>query len=1049
MNSRYIGSDDAIQRQQEAITNASQSTLAATDRIGKSVQAGIGAVVQGQQNLSELEMQRQQALARNTQGSGIAVFADAAGKALDAYTTVQANERIAKAKIEANKAEVQAEVQAGAAAEEIATLQQTYIRDNWSQGVLNFRNQASKIIAKYPGLSPKQINDLIGKANEVATTVTTDVIKKENEEVEKLQMTRAATTGKTFLIGLQGDVEYLRRLSPTTQAKPFLDQLQGKLENFLRTDNGLTETQKYEFLGQALDNIRGAYADKAGAFAEFDANIRAFDQWKQVGSAAYNNFTTGKITYAQYKAEMAALKITTNKDFSTALVAPGEQEANTAALVNNLTAVTRVQEEAQKKAATNANLGDDVVNGIAAGLVVSPGLETNLLANPLLANNPNIQQAVAISKRIREANNDAAQLGIDQADVQKTIAELDLTDVRAVTALTRTIVNKTSNNQTLNAKEQLTLLALQELARVNPEAAAKLQQLQASAGGNGEFTAADMTQLQQTLKLESGSLARIKQEAINVYTKKVDAHNTKYSDLIQRFGKIPTNSELAEFYKQANPRIEQRIQEIQATVEQAGQNAVSPYGQQADFSTAGGNMAVSRQPDGRYTVAPRTALQVQTRNLVDGGAPFITPMMAGDGGLHSFNKGEMGGGYGAGRSGGKRKHAGIDFPLGAGQKSMSIVSGTVINVGNDSSGYGGYVDFQGDNGYVYRYAHLRAFVKKGQRLGAGEAIGTPNGSGAGGHHLHFEVRDGAAYAKGQVYGIEGTVDPVTHLRQLTKLAGTSVGSNAGKVRGQSTQAVREFMPQAKANNNSIFTPAGGVLQANLFQQVGRPAQPASQVFTAQRPLTMASGSNYVVGSPSYNLNDDLGYAYLRNNPDVRIAMHRAAKELGVPTAWIADIAAQETGNFVLATKTHPGAKNRNYGLFGFGVDSGVPNFNRLTPVQQVNAYVTYMNKAGWLKAKGSNATLAQFWAVTRMGTDWRNQILRGRDPQSLKLNDSGKTYADELRLLGNHVGREYDVPGGRRSGRAKRNSAVRKRADTSLGQAIALNNSYEVNTREG
>ena len=84
-----------------------------------------------------------------------------------------------------------------------------------------------------------------------------------------------------------------------------------------------------------------------------------------------------------------------------------------------------------------------------------------------------------------------------------------------------------------------------------------------------------------------------------------------------------------------------------------------------------------------------------------------------------------------------------------------------------------------------------------------------------------------------------------------------------------------------------------------------------------------------------------------------------------------------------------------------------------------------------------------------MGTGWRKQILEGRDPQTLKLNDTGKTYADELRLLGNHVGREYDVPGGRRSGRAKRNSAVRKRADSSLGQALAANNSYDIHTREG
>jgi hypothetical protein len=202
----------------------------------------------------------------------------------------------------------------------------------------------------------------------------------------------------------------------------------------------------------------------------------------------------------------------------------------------------------------------------------------------------------------------------------------------------------------------------------------------------------------------------------------------------------------------------------------------------------------------------------------------------------------------------------------------------------------------------------------------------------------------------------------------------------------------------------------------------------------------------VAGSPSYNTNDDLGYAYLRERPDVRIAITKAAQTLGVPAAWIADIAAQESGTFRMAEQVHPGATNRNYGLFGFGSDSGVPNWTKLNPVQQVEAYTKYMMSEGWQKAKGANGTLAQFWAVTRGGVAWRNRLLRGDSPESLKT-ENGMSFADELRLLGNHVGREYAIPGGMRSERARRNRAVRKSSTNNTSQGLAFNNSSEAISR--
>ena len=75
-----------------------------------------------------------------------------------------------------------------------------------------------------------------------------------------------------------------------------------------------------------------------------------------------------------------------------------------------------------------------------------------------------------------------------------------------------------------------------------------------------------------------------------------------------------------------------------------------------------------------------------------------------------------------------------------------------------------------------------------------------------------------------------------------------------------------------------------------------------------------------------------------------------------------------------------------------------------------------------------NTNIAQFWAITRMGTGWRRQALNGRI--DFVMNDSSKggrrvTYTDELRMLGNHAGREYAVPDGTRSQRNRRNSSVK------------------------
>lgn len=89
-------------------------------------------------------------------------------------------------------------------------------------------------------------------------------------------------------------------------------------------------------------------------------------------------------------------------------------------------------------------------------------------------------------------------------------------------------------------------------------------------------------------------------------------------------------------------------------------------------------------------------------------------------------------------------HAGIDID-GVCNPSATIVaahSGTVVFAGGASCcGYGLYVDIQGPNGVMTRYAHLSSiFVSIGQSVSRGQGLGIIGCTGrCTGTHLHFEV----------------------------------------------------------------------------------------------------------------------------------------------------------------------------------------------------------------------------------------------------------------------------------------------------------------------
>lgn len=128
-------------------------------------------------------------------------------------------------------------------------------------------------------------------------------------------------------------------------------------------------------------------------------------------------------------------------------------------------------------------------------------------------------------------------------------------------------------------------------------------------------------------------------------------------------------------------------------------------------------------------------------------------------GAHAY---DIGGGFGAARDGGARRHQGVDIFADASTPVTAVVDGRVHQ---RSGGLGGQAIFlsAGLTGPRYYYAHLSAFTTAdGARVKVGDVIGRvgATGNAAGGApHLHFGI-----------YSLGGAVDPAPYIRPRPDLS---------------------------------------------------------------------------------------------------------------------------------------------------------------------------------------------------------------------------------------------------------------------------------------
>lgn len=113
--------------------------------------------------------------------------------------------------------------------------------------------------------------------------------------------------------------------------------------------------------------------------------------------------------------------------------------------------------------------------------------------------------------------------------------------------------------------------------------------------------------------------------------------------------------------------------------------------------------------------------------------------------VHTKNSPKTGGFFGFTRSGGTKKHNGIDLEAEIGTSIFSSAEGIVLR-SETSPSYGTVIYINHPNGYQTRYAHLsESGVKVGQSIVQGQWIGRSGKTGNANHpnikpHLHFEIR---------------------------------------------------------------------------------------------------------------------------------------------------------------------------------------------------------------------------------------------------------------------------------------------------------------------
>lgn len=336
---------------------------------------------------------------------------------------------------------------------------------------------------------------------------------------------------------------------------------------------------------------------------------------------------------------------------------------------------------------------------------------------------------------------------------------------------------------------------------------------------------------------------------------------------------------------------------------------------------------------------------------------------------------------------GNRQHAGHDIGVVANTPITFYDFGEVVNVEeHPGTGYGRFVDIRTPDGYIHRFAHLNAQeVRIGQQVNPGQVIGLSGDTGSpGSYHLHWEVRSPQA----PQYGFEGTVNPLEHMQQYRN----------GSIHARTAEGGTAPFGVPSLGGDRFLT---GYVQDNRGEQVlYSPGNPYQQSFAPK------DRSAYVT-----NVNDpasNFGYRHLQQNRDFRIRMHEVAADLNVPTQWLADLIAFETGGTFSPSVPNYGGYGA-YGLIQFTTETlgnmgySVPEVTSMSDVEQLDLVQDYLSEF-----RGRLHTPYHLLMAVWGGSSYLNMLINEGVDAVRNISDGDITFADYTTRLGEHAGRVYE-----------------------------------------
>lgn len=436
---------------------------------------------------------------------------------------------------------------------------------------------------------------------------------------------------------------------------------------------------------------------------------------------------------------------------------------------------------------------------------------------------------------------------------------------------------------------------------------------------------------------------------------------------------------------------------------------------------------VGTQPN--FNQGAPSKISTQFAKAVYRGTPIATPFRAGT----VIQIGDGHGAAGSPHHGRNRPHGGLDIAVKEGTPLIATGNGVVVtskwqNPGNKKEGYGYFVDIKLDDGSIQRFGHLQgSFVKPGQRVSAGQVFGKAGNTGRStGSHLHWEFRRSAGG------GFENTLDPISNANRMISTIGTirprddntSWQSGYNPYGGSHPDNLGAVIPKnAVPLWGGTYILNGKIYEATKARDSGgvdtsqfppNPnGKPVEQSYNRRNPVKGTALQRDKIGykpANDNNPNHNFHYAVLARDNEFRKALHTTAKNLGIPSVWLADIIAFETGGTF-----RPDIDNGvgYVGLAQFG-DLTAKDMNttrgelaKMTRAQQMK-YVEWhiknqMRYAGIKSIDNIETALALVFGGHGLAKKFADNPKSAGDVSD--INTSFKGY---LNQLGRHGGRRYN-----------------------------------------